>query len=89
MLNWRRQRRLLDLAGETSKYGQQTPSSHVHVLFFNQHLDEALHRPTPRNRDFKRLSTAHWAVIALLMLERVGVYAFCTDEHEVIVEVCR
>ena len=89
MLHWRRQRRLLNLTGETSKHEQQTTSSHVHVLFFNQHLDEALHRPNPWNRDFKRLSTTHWAVTALLMLERVGVYTFCADEHEVIVEVCR
>lgn len=89
MFGWRRQRRLFDLAGETSKCEEQPLSSHVHVLFFDQHLDEALHRPAPRNRNFKRLSTAHRTVTALLMLERVGVYAFCTDEHEVIVEVCR
>jgi hypothetical protein len=59
----------------------------VHILLFDQHFNETLNCPALRNGNFEGFSTTYWAVGALLMLKRVGIYTFCTDEHKVVVEV--
>jgi hypothetical protein len=68
---------------------QETKEGDTHVLLFDQHLNETFNCPALRNGDFEGLSAAYWTVGALLMLKCVGIYSFCTDEHKVVVEICR
>jgi hypothetical protein len=70
------------------EYRKDQTNEYAHVLFFYQYFDQALDFPVRRDRYFEGLSAAYLAVRAFLVFESVRIYPFCTDEHEIVVEVC-
>lgn len=60
-----------------------------HVLPLDQHLDESINCPFAADADVERLAATHGTVFSLLMFEREGIHAVRTDQHEVVVQICR
>ena len=58
-----------------------------HILSLNQHLNQTFHCPILIDRDVQRFASAYRAILSLLVLKGIGIYAISPNQHEVVVQV--